>query len=62
MKLYLEIHPFTGDKIEVELKQTAEDGYISWGITAIGCVLTCADGSCFMIHPKSVSRMRQYWR
>lgn len=64
LKKYLEI-TYKDTSVEIiELKNAApfDRTYANWGITAIGCAIETIDGEFLMIHPKSVTKMRQYWK
>lgn len=46
--------------IETHELQDEHKDYLSWGITAVGCVFTTIEGEYMIIHPESVIKMRQY--
>ena len=60
---WLQIFHLNGQLEEHELKPPTDNWHIGfWGITALGCTFTLADGSFLIIHPKSVRMLRQVER
>lgn len=59
MSLFLEI-TYKDRSIKVFALQDDHKDYVTWGITAVGCVFTTREGEYMIIHPKSVLQMRQY--